>query len=86
MGGGGGGGGGGGKWINVLQSPFLLGFNDNIYQEGTISQMSYFDVLSLLECKKRKSRSHTKRINGNFKRKIRTEKRINTSLKDISLD
>ena len=35
---------------------------------------------SLLECKKRKSRSHGKRINGNFKRKICTEKRINTSL------
>ena len=38
---------------------------------------------SLLECKKRKSRSHGKRKNGNVKRKICTEKRINTFLKDL---
>ena len=35
--------------------------------------------------KKRKSRSHGKRKNGNIKRKICTEKRLNTSLKDLSL-
>ena len=40
---------------------------------------------SVLECKKRKSRSHGKRKNGNIKRKICTEKRLNTSLKDHSL-
>ena len=40
---------------------------------------------SVLECKKRKSRSHGKRKNGNIKRKICTEKRLNTSLKDLSL-
>ena len=40
-------------------------------------------VFSLLECKKCKSRSHGKRKNGNIKRKICTEKRINTSLKDL---
>ena len=45
-----------------------------------------FDVFcSLLECKKRKSRSYGKRKNGNIKRKICTEKRINTSLKDLSV-
>ena len=33
--------------------------------------------------KKRKSRSHGKRKNGNFKCKICTEKRLNTSLKDL---
>ena len=38
---------------------------------------------SVLECKKRKSRSHGKL--GNIKRKIWTEKRLNTSLKDLSL-
>ena len=38
-----------------------------------------------MECKKRKSRSHGKRKNGNIKRKICTEKRLNTSLKDLSL-
>ena len=45
-------------------------------------------VFSLLECKKvkkRKSRSHGKCKNGNIKRKMCTEKRINTSLKDLSL-
>ena len=40
---------------------------------------------SLLECKKHKSRSHGKRKNGNIMRKICTEKRINTSLKDLSI-
>ena len=35
--------------------------------------------------KKRKSRSHGKRKNGNIKRKICTEKRLNTSLKDLCL-
>ena len=40
---------------------------------------------SFLECKKRKRRCHGKRKNGNIKRKICTEKRLNTSLKDLSL-
>ena len=40
---------------------------------------------SVLECKKRKSRSHGKHKNGNIKRKMCTEKRLNTSLKDLSL-
>ena len=47
--------------------------------------MPDFDVFSVLECKKRKSRSHGKRKNDNIKRKICTEKRLNTSLKDLSL-
>ena len=47
--------------------------------------MPDFDVFSVLECKKSKSRSHGKRKNGNIKRKICTEKRLNTSLKDLSL-
>ena len=41
--------------------------------------------LSVLECQKCKSRSHGKRKNGNIKRKICTEKRLYTSLKDLSL-
>ena len=73
------------KWIKFLESPFPLGFNDNIYHEGNISIMSDFDVFSVLECKKRKSRSHGQRKNGNIKRKICTEKCLNTSLKDLSL-
>ena len=40
---------------------------------------------SVLECKKRKSRSHGKRKNGKYKRKICTDKRLNTSLKDLSI-
>ena len=69
-----------------MQSPFPLGLNDNIYHEGNISKMPDFDVFfSVLECKKRKSRSHGKRKNDNIKRKICTEKRLNTSLKDLSL-
>ena len=46
------------KWIKLLQKPFPLGFNDNIYHEGNISKMPDFDVFSLLEIRKRKSRSH----------------------------
>ena len=40
--------------------------------------MSDFDVFSVFECRKRKSRSHGKRKNGNIKRKICTEKCLNT--------
>ena len=72
------------KWIKFLQSPFPLGFNDNIYHEGNISKMPDFDVFFLFR-KKRKSRSHGKRKNGNIKRKNCTEKRLNTSLTDLSL-
>ena len=32
------------KWIKFLQSPFPLGFNDNIYHEDNISKMPDFDV------------------------------------------
>ena len=39
------------KWIKFLQSPFPLGFNDNIYHEGNISKMPDFDVFSVMECK-----------------------------------
>ena len=34
------------KWIKLLQTPFPLGFNDNIYHEGIISKMPDF-VFSL---------------------------------------
>ena len=40
---------------------------------------------SIMECKKRKSRSLGKHKNGNIKSKICIEKRLNTSLKDLSL-
>ena len=57
------------KWIKLLQTPFPLGFNDNINHEGNISKMPDFDVFSLLEIRKRKSRSHGIRKKGNGKRK-----------------
>ena len=70
--------------LKFLQSPIPLGFNDIIYHEGNIPKMPDFDVyFSVLEFKKRKSRSHGKRKNGNIERKICTEKRLNTSLKDL---
>ena len=55
-----------------MQSASPLGFNANIYQEGYISKRPDFDVLSLLEIRKRKRRSHGKRQKGNDTRtKIR---------------
>ena len=72
------------KWIKLLQTLFPLVFNDTIYHEGNISKMPDFDVLSLFEIRKRKSRSHGIRKNGNSKRKQRAVKRSNTSLKDLS--
>ena len=72
------------KWIKLLQTPFPLGFNDNIYHEGNISKITDFYVFSLLEIRKRKSRSHGIRKKGNSKRKKRAVKKSNTSLKDLS--
>ena len=71
------------NWL-LLQTPFPLGFNDNIYHEGNISKMPDFDVFSLFEIRKRKSRSHGIRKKGNGKRKKRAVKRSNTSLKELS--
>ena len=68
-----------------MQSPFSLGFNDNIYHEGNISKMPDFNGYFVLECTKRKRRSHVKRKIGNIKRKFCTEKRLDTSLKDLSI-
>ena len=63
------------KWIKSLQIPFPSGFNDNIYHEGNISKMSDFDIFSLLECRKRKTRSHGTMKDGKYKRKLRAFKR-----------
>ena len=51
----------------------------------TFLKCQFLMFFSILECKKSKSRSHGKRKNGNIKRKICTEKRLNTSQKDLSL-
>ena len=68
----------------IIQTPFPLRFIDYIYHEGNISKMPDFDVFSLLEIRKSKSRSHGMRKKGNGKRKKRAVKRSNTSLKDLS--
>ena len=46
--------------------------------------MPDFDVFSLLECRKRKSKSHAKRQKGNDKRKRCAAQKSNTSLNDLS--
>ena len=61
------------KWIKLLQTPYPLAFNDNIYHEGNLSKMPDFDVFSLLEFRKRTARSHGIKKNGNCKRKTRVQ-------------
>ena len=53
--------------------------------KATFLKCQILMFFSVLESKKRKRRSHDKRKNGNIKRKICTEKCLNTSLKDLSL-
>ena len=72
------------KWIKLLQTPYPLGFNDNIYNEGNFSKMSDFDVFSLLEFRKRTARSHGIKKNGNCKRKSRVQKLANCTLRDLA--
>ena len=48
------------KSIKSLQTPFPLGFNDNIYHQGNASKMPDFDVFSLLDIRRRNSRSRSK--------------------------
>ena len=55
------------RWIKSLQTPFPLGFNDNIYHEGNISKMPDFKVFSRLDILRRNRRSRGKRKNGNLK-------------------
>ena len=63
-----------------MQSPFPLDLNDNIYREGSISKMSDFDVFLFWNVKYVEVD-----LNGNIKRKICTEKHINTSLKELCI-
>ena len=71
------------KWIKLLQSASHLGFNDDIYQEGNISNMPDFDVFSLLEIRKRQRRSHGKRQKGNTRKRCAAQK-SGTSLYNLS--
>ena len=52
-----------------FQTPFPLGFNDNIYHQGNISKMPHFDIFSLLDIRRRNRRSRGKHKYGNLKRK-----------------
>ena len=72
------------KWIKLLQTPYPLGFNDNIYLEGNLSKMPDFDVFSLLEFRKRTARSHGIKKNGNCKRKSRVQTLANCTLRDLA--
>ena len=73
------------KWIKLLQTSFPLRFNDSIYHEGNISKIPDFDVLTLSESRKRKSRSHGIRKKGNDKRKRCAAMKLNTSLNDLAV-
>ena len=72
------------KWIKLLQTPFPLRFNYNIYLEGNISEIPDFDLFSLLEFCKRTARSHRIKKNGNCKRKSRVQKLANCTLRDLA--
>ena len=72
------------KWIKLLQTPYPLGFNDDIYHEGTLSKMPDFDVISLLAVPKRTARLYGIKKNGNCKRKSRVQKLTNCTLRDLA--
>ena len=65
------------NWIKKLQTPFPLGLNDNIYQSGNISKDPGIDIFSIFSIRKRKTRSHGMRRNGNIKRKSRIKLTVN---------
>ena len=68
----------------IITNTFSLGFIASIYHEGNISKMPDFDMFSLLEIRKPKSRSSGLRKKWNDKQKKRAVKSSNTSLKDLS--
>ena len=72
------------KWIKLLQTPYQLGFNDNIYHEGNLFKMPYFDVFCLLKFRKRTARSHGIKRDGHCKRKSRVQKLANCILRDLA--
>ena len=71
------------KWIKLLQTPYPLELNDNIYHGINISKMPDFDVFPLMEFRKRIARSHGIKKNGNCKRKSRVKKLANCTLRDL---
>ena len=68
------------NWIKRLQTPYPLGLNDQIYQQGNISSVrAHINVFSLKPDVRRKRRSHGVRRNGLSRRK----QRLNRSLDDL---
>ena len=63
-----------------LKHPFHC---DNIHHEGNISEMPVFDVLTLLECRKHKSRSHQNQNQNSLLVKRQTD---NTTPGGMELD
>ena len=57
------------KWIKLLKTQHPLNVDDNIYHEGNNSRLPDFDFFSLLDIPKPNKGSHSKRKNGNLKRK-----------------
>ena len=59
------------NWIKRLQTPYPLGLNDQIYQQGNISSVrcSHINVFSLKPDVRKKRRSHGVRRNGLSRRK-----------------
>ena len=68
-----------------MQTPFPLGFNDTTYHEGNISEMPNFDVLTLSESRKLKSRSHGIRKNCNDKRRRCAAMKLKISFNDLAV-
>ena len=69
-----------------MQTPFPLGFNDNIYHEGgNISKMPNFDVLTLSEIVNVNLDLMVYRKKGNDKRKRCAAMKLNTSLNDLAV-
>ena len=67
-------------WLKQLQTPYPLGLNDQIYQQGNISNNNTnMDVFSLKPDVKRRHRSHGRRRNGTKRRKSR----LNRSVDDL---
>jgi hypothetical protein len=63
-------------WIKLLQTPYPLGLNDNIYQLGNISRIK-IDIFDLYYCNKRNTRSRGIKRNGNIKRSLRKSISVN---------
>ena len=69
-----------------MQSPFPLGFNDNIYHEGNISKMPDFNVFFLFwNVKNVKVDLMVNVKMGTLSAKFVLKNAFNTSLKDVSL-